>query len=393
MDTVKTQFESGHLTLFLIGHIDSSNAAETEETIDRAIQGSSPASLSADCSRLEYISSAGLRILLHLRKRFPGLQLINVSSEIYEILDMTGFTELLEVHKAYRQISVDGCEVIGSGANGKVYRIDSDTIVKVYDDSNALPEITRERELARKAFVAGIPTAIPYDVVRVGNAYGSVFELLNARSFASLLIEDPGRRRELAQMSVDLLNRIHGTRLNPGDMPDMKANVVGWAKFLKPYLPESEGTRLLQLVENVPEHPYMLHGDYHFKNIMLQDNEVLLIDMDTLSMGHPIFELGCIYAAYLGYSELDPSKTSVFYGFSRQTAIDLWEDTLDLYLGHSSQEQKQKVRDQAVLISCMRVMRRSLRRHGMNDPDARALISVCKQHISELLGRLDRLDF
>ena len=126
---------------------------------------------------------------------------------------------------------------------------------------------------------------------------------------------------------------------------------------------------------------------------MLQDNEVLLIDMDTVCMGHPVFELGCLYAAYLGYSELEPEKTQKFYGFPHKTAEELWAETLDLYLDGTAPEQKQKVADQARLISCMRVMRRSIRRHGLNDPKGRAMVSVCKQHISELLGRLDRLDF
>ena len=83
--------------------------------------------------------------------------------------------------------AAEGCEVIGEGANGIVYRTDPDTIVKVYKNHDALEEIHNERELARKAFVLGIPTAIPYDVVRVGEGYGSVFELLNAKSFAKII--------------------------------------------------------------------------------------------------------------------------------------------------------------------------------------------------------------
>ena len=62
--------------------------------------------------------------------------------------------------------------MLGEGANGKVYRYDSDTIVKVYKDSVSLEDIKRERELARTAFILGIPTAIPYDrqedSIRVG---------------------------------------------------------------------------------------------------------------------------------------------------------------------------------------------------------------------------------
>ena len=104
---------------------------------------------------------------------------------------MTGFTELMTVEKAYRRVSVDGCEIVGEGANGTVYRIDGDNVVKVYKDANALDEIQKERELARLALVLGIPTAISYDVVRVGDSYGSVFEMLDARSFSKILAEHP----------------------------------------------------------------------------------------------------------------------------------------------------------------------------------------------------------
>ena len=111
-----------------------------------------------------YASSAGLRVFLRLMQAVNETVITNVHSELYEILDMTGFTEMTKVRKAYRVISVEGCEAIGQGANGKVYRTDLETIVKVYLNPDALSEIHCERELA---FVAGVPTAIPYDVVRI----------------------------------------------------------------------------------------------------------------------------------------------------------------------------------------------------------------------------------
>ena len=155
------------LLLKLCGHIDSANAGEVEAEINR-IRGEIPeGSITVDCDDLEYISSAGLRILLRLRKAVPDISVINVSAEVYDVFEMTGFTEMLNIQKAYRKISVDGCEVIGQGANGKIYRIDADTIVKVFLNHDSLQEIKRERELARTAFVLGIPTAIPYDVVRI----------------------------------------------------------------------------------------------------------------------------------------------------------------------------------------------------------------------------------
>ena len=139
MENIDYQISGDLLTVFLKGHIDSANAGEVENRITE-IRGSVPHSrLVLDLTELKYISSAGLRIILRLRKAMPELKLTNVSSDIYEILEMTGFTEMVEVEKAYRRLSVDGCEVIGEGANGKVYRIDRDTIVKVYMKSAALP--------------------------------------------------------------------------------------------------------------------------------------------------------------------------------------------------------------------------------------------------------------
>ena len=55
--------------------------------------------------------------------------------------------------------------MIGKGAKGIIYKYDDDTIIKVYKNSDSLPEINRERDLARKAFILGVPTVIPFDVV------------------------------------------------------------------------------------------------------------------------------------------------------------------------------------------------------------------------------------
>lgn len=392
MTEVKFNLKDDILTIFLSGHIDSANAAEVEAGITAEREKSPSKNIIIDAENLEYISSAGLRIILRIRKDVPDLKIINVSPEVYEVLDMTGFTEMITVEKAYRVISVDGCEVIGQGANGKVYRIDRDTIVKVYLNPDSLPDIHRERELARKAFVLGIPTAIPYDVVRVGDGYGSVFELLNAKSFAKIIIEDPNKLDEVIKMSVDLLKKIHGTVVKKGDMPDMKEVVLGWADFLKDYLPEDQFNKLHSLVEAVPQDNHMMHGDYHLKNVMLQDGEVLLIDMDTLCMGHPIFELASVFNAYIGFSELDNSVSMSFLGIPHETAVKIWEKTIRLYLGTDDENVIEAVKEKAMIVGYTRIMRRTIRRE-FNTPKGQKQIELCKTRLKDLLGRVDSLVF
>ena len=158
------------------GRVDASNSAVAEEKIF-SIKGENPEKhVVIDADKLEYVSSAGLRIILRLRKEVPRLAIINVASEVYDILDMTGFTDMVTVEKAYPRMSVEGCEFIAKGANGAVYRYDDETILKTYFAKDALPEIKQERENARQAFILGINTAIPYGIVRVGDGYGTVTE-------------------------------------------------------------------------------------------------------------------------------------------------------------------------------------------------------------------------
>ena len=132
MELLKTQLNEDTLILGFCGHIDSSNSPELEEAINAARAEAPGKAVIIDSEELEYISSAGLRVILRLKKDCPDLKVINVRPEVYEVLDMTGFTEMMEIRKGFRKMSVAGCELIGQGANGKVYRIDPDTIVKVY---------------------------------------------------------------------------------------------------------------------------------------------------------------------------------------------------------------------------------------------------------------------
>ena len=379
--------------LELSGRIDSANAAQVERALAEKLAGEKPEVLTLDLAKLSYISSAGLRILLHLRKNVGDMRLVNVSSEVYEILEMTGFTEMMRVEKAMKTISIEGCEEIGHGANGSVYRIDKDTVVKVYRDPDAMDAIREEREKAKLALILGIPTAISYDVIRVGEGYGTVFELLNARSFSRIIATEPERLNWCIREFAELLRKIHDTVVPAGKLPDLRETVLGWVRFLLDYLPEAAGKKLTALVEAVPHDDHMIHGDYHTKNLELQNDEVLLIDMDTLSVGNPIFELGSIYNSFIGFYELDPDGIHRFQGFSFDTAKRFWRGFLSAYLGTNCEAKLREVEDKARVIGYTRLIRRNIRRGGLETEDGRTLIEHWKTELLELLDRVDELSF
>ena len=373
------------------GRIDASNAAAAEEEIFRIKQENPGKHTVIDADNLAYISSAGLRVILRLRKEEPKLAIINVASDVYEVLDMTGFTDMVTVEKAYRKMSVEGCEFIAKGANGAVYRYDDETIIKTYFSKDALPEIKQERENARRAFVLGVNTAIPYGIVRLDEGYGTVTELLNADSVTKLARNNPDDISEAVRYFVDMLQSVHAVTAEDGEFPDMKEIALDWAEFVSKHIPEEQGKKLCDLIRAIPKSNTLLHGDYHPNNVMVQNGEPLLIDLDTLCVGHPVFELGSMFNAFIGYSELDHQVTVDFFGYTHEVSEKFWNQALKMYLGTEDEAVCQGVAEKAMVIGYTRMLRRAIRRP--DEEDSPAKIARCKEMLGILLERVDDLTF
>lgn len=392
MEKVTACYEDGIFTVSLAGHIDSANAGEVEEKIT-ALRAENPeGKFVIDADYLEYISSAGLRIILRLFKKERTLKITNASTQVYEVFETTGFTDMLPIEKARRRVSIDGCEILGRGSNGTVYRLDPETIVKIYHDPNAFGDMERERDIAKKAFILGIPTAIPYDIVRVGNTYGAVFECLHAKSITKLVKAEPEKIEEHIKTFVELMKLIHSTECEPCIMPDIRKTVIDWVEFLRGHLPEDQWQKLHDLVAAVPEHNFVIHGDYHTNNVLVQDGETILIDMDTLSIGHPIFELASMYNAFIGFGSCNPQVIMDFMGLPMETTQKIWKKSLALYLENNDDEFVSSVEKKAQLLGYTRLLRRSIKRLS-GTKDGEEFIAYCKKRIAELLPEVDTLTF
>jgi len=378
------------LTIALEGRIDSNNSEAVAEEINNIVAENNFENLVLDADLLEYISSAGLRIVLRLRKAHPSLKIINVPADVYEVFDMTGFTEMMPIEKAYRKLSVDGCEIIGEGANGKVYRLDADTIVKVYTEGT-FDDILRERDLAKKAFVLGINTAISYDIARIGNHYGTVFELLDAESLASLISKHPDEIDKYVDMYVDLLKKIHSTEVEDGSMPKIKDLALSWVKIAKTYLDPEVGAKLEKLVNEVPDSNHMIHGDYHLKNVMVQNGEAILIDMDTLCVGNPVFELGSVFNAYIGFHVLDMEHAGDFLGIPAKATTEIWNKTLEKYFGTTDKSVLEKYEKKAKIIGYTRLLQRAVRRTLSHGEDHSTEIAYYRKELGALVKEVDSL--
>ena len=325
MDYISYEFKDNTLYLKLKERLEATNAEATELEINEVRDNNKEGNVIIDAEDLKYISSAGLRVILRLRKKEPTLKIVNVSVEVYEIFEMTGFSEMIEIEKAFRKMSVDGCKILGKGAKGIVYKYNADTIVKVYKSNDCLPEINRERELARKAFILGVPTSISFDVVLVGDKYGSVFELLDAESLSEAIVNNVDDMDKYIKQMSDLMKIIHETSVKEGDMPNANIEIGGkWIESAKEHLDAEDAKKAEMLIKSLDAPLKMLHCDFHTNNIMLQNGEALMIDMDTLSYGHPIFDLADTYFAYVGLGEVSVSAVESFLGMKEEVYSKIW---------------------------------------------------------------------
>ena len=381
------------LSIAVSGKVDTSNAKEFETQIDEIRAAASYESIQLDCEELEYISSFGLRVILRLRKAEPTLKLIGVSTEVYDIFDMTGFTEMIPIEKGYRRMSVDGCKVIGEGAKGTVYRYDPEIIVKVYKDPDCIPDIRREQDLARRAFVMGVPTALSYDIVKVGDKLGAVFELLDSKSFSELIVENPDKLETYANAYADMLRKIHEIKVEPGTMPSIKPRILRWLTTARNFLPEAAADRVEQLIQEAPDTNNLLHCDYHTSNLLMQGDEPILIDMDTLSLGHPVFELANSYVTYKGFGLDDPSNVETFLGIPCPVAREFWDLFLRRYLQTDDPARLEEVELKSGLVGDLRLLNHVGKREGLTTEVGRRSIEHAVERIVERLPKLDTIAF
>ena len=98
MLNITKTLEDNNLTVALEGRLDTTTAPELEAELKSVLEGVT--SLVFDFEKLEYISSAGLRVFLKAQKqmnRQGSMKLIHVCPDIMEIFDVTGFTDILTI--------------------------------------------------------------------------------------------------------------------------------------------------------------------------------------------------------------------------------------------------------------------------------------------------------
>ena len=384
--TTTIQTNGNEVTITLVGHLDTATSAEANAKINSELaKVDTVGSLTCDASRLDYISSSGLRILLSLAKRYKGFCVRDVQPQVYEVLETTGFTKIMTVERAMRRLSVNGCRLIGMGGVGKVYRLDGDTIIKVFREGTTMDEVRREITLSKEAFVLGMPTAISFDIVKVApsketegehDCYGLVYELLKAQTLSTYVKEHPDQLDACARKFADLLQQLHQVEVPAGgNVPSAIERERQQVEHIRRYFPAESVDMLLNIIDNIPAGNRLLHLDLQTKNTMIQDGELMLIDMGEVAYGHPLLDLGHSYSAMVEFIG-DYEKT---IGLPRDLGQCLWNKAINYYLGGLPADVVKERKAQIEVVSRIR----NFSWLSLSDSFPEPLIAECKAAFDE----------
>ena len=95
---MRTSLDGGVLTLYPEGCVDSKTAPKFSQGAMEAMDAAPDASVVIDMAKLEYLSSAGLRVLMKIINRSEDtVKVLNVPQAIAEIFEITGFEDLLDI--------------------------------------------------------------------------------------------------------------------------------------------------------------------------------------------------------------------------------------------------------------------------------------------------------
>ena len=236
-----------------------------------------------------------------------------------------------ETMKKMRELSIAGCEVIGEGAMGKVYRLDDETIIKVYAPGVPLEVVREEKNIAKAAFVAGVPTAISFDVVKVGESYGAVYEMLQAKTLSSYIMEHPEQTEEMGKRLGRLLKELHEIPADTNKFVNVCELYKERVHRMEKYLSKDETDKLLAVYDSLEESTALLHGDFHPKNIMYMNDELIFIDMADVGYGHPLLDIGGTYLVMVHFGKMTPERVPHYIGLDYETALKVWNSMLTEY--------------------------------------------------------------
>ena len=241
------------------------------------------------------------------------------------------------MEQIFKTLDIGNLRPFARGGTGECYRLDEETILKLYYEGFPESRVLREKAGARAALVAGVPTAISFDMVKVGNREGVVYERVRGGTLSELVAKDPSQAGELGGIFAGIARSLHDAPVSDTGLPRPTEPIRTELSKIS-YAPEETVANIAAFMDDLDLESHYVHGDFHPNNVIMTDDGPMLIDMGSFSVGSPMFDLATAYFSLFESPEATAGGRSTFNGLTRGEAQAFWKGFEAMYFGGAMDE-------------------------------------------------------
>ena len=198
----------------------------------------------------------------------------------------------------YPQINLADWQQVGEGGNGKTYVNPAapDLILKVNNERlSSFEAVKHEYDVSKAVESLGLSTPKMYDMVRVGDAYGTISQLIkDKKSLSRICHDEPERTEEMARLLAQKGKELFATPCKTDFFPSRKEQVL-WAIDHATFVSRKNRALIRAFAESIPENGHCIHGDFQTGNIIQAGDKYYWIDLDRFAHGDPMFDIGHLF--------------------------------------------------------------------------------------------------
>ena len=250
-----------------------------------------------DFTKVGSINFSGIRALLNAREAGRRFVISGANRAVAELFEATGASKFISVCRAPEVLDMSQWVKSGEGHTAESFdHIDGDAMMKLYFSYVPASVIEQEKRIAQAAFLMGIPTPMPGEMVCTADGRrGCSFErLANKRSFFRAVSQEPERLEEFAVRFARMAKKLHATPCDKAVFPSYREKLSKIIRSLD-VLTDAEKEKLHDFLYSVEDTGMCIHGDLHAGNAITDGTVDLFIDMGDFAYGNPIFDLGALF--------------------------------------------------------------------------------------------------
>ena len=294
-----------------------------------------------DFDGVSSVNFAAIRAILRCRKNGMRFNIINASANVIEMFEDTGASSFLNVFRKPKSLDISKYEEFGGGYLSRSFNSeDGDSMLKYYGQRVPAEVVYREKSVARKVFLFGIPTPMVGPLHCSDGNFAIDFERIEGkRSLSRVIADEPERLEEISIKFANMCKELHSTPCDT-NMFEPRVEAYRNAVLNCKEISDEEKAKVLAFIDNIPAATTCLHGDMQLSNIITNGEEYLWIDLSDFGYGNPMLDIGMWFFLSILNSE---QRIDQIFHLTKEQIVSCWRIFAREYFGADTEEKQDEV--------------------------------------------------